>query len=99
MLLIWTVYRVWGMRSCGESEEDEERGLKWPPKELSSPLLQYQIHWLWEVPVPSPLLWPPDAPPKADWSLSDCAVGLGAFRGQVRVLMPGGGPFAQARTL
>lgn len=64
MLLIWTVYRVWGMRSCGESEEDEERGLKWPPKELSSPLLQYQIHSLWEVPLPSPLLWPPDAPPR-----------------------------------
>lgn len=45
------------------------------------------------------LVAPRCPPPKADWSLSDCAVGLGAFRGQVRVLMPGGGPFAQARTL
>lgn len=63
MLLIWTVYRVWGMRSCGESKEDSERGLKLSPKGSCTPIPATSDPLTSGSPYPTPSLMGPRRPP------------------------------------
>lgn len=64
MLLIWTVYRVWGIRSYEREQGGRGKRTEVIPQRTSAPpFLQHQTLSFWEVPTRSLVLWVPSCLP------------------------------------